>query len=738
MWQGAPRKLIEYRTHYRWSVIVVTVLTLVLFFRFFQLQILGSTEQRSEKVSYRHASIRIPARRGRILDSNGVVLAHNVEAHDLVIAPMLLKHPEATAALLRQLLKLTDDEYAHLRQLIDSAMDDPRRYAQVVVRRDLVSGHCPFDSAALKPVRPRHKTLWCANCGRTFTAITVDAVRCPHEPARKLDWNDAHTGAVCGREPVEYAATSACPHDGQPLQERTFTLRCPEDGRYFNNEVAVIEANKERMPGVDVETSLRRVYPERYLCSHLTGYMNEVSRKDLDAWPDVYHPGDRIGRAGIERTLEEELRGRWGRRNLVIDRSSSRGRQVEWPDPERPDEDARHGLTVRLTIDTALQRIVRRALRYQRSGAAVLLDANRGDVLAMYSRPSFDPNQWSGRVPADVWRAAISNPYTPLINKALTGYAPGSVYKLVTATAGLHQKAVKPSTEIDCRGAYEFHAHRFRCHNRSGHGPMDLVHSMSRSCDIYYYRVGEMVGMDTLHYYGTEFFGFGRPTGIELAESAGLVPNKAWYQRKNRRWMPGFTLSTAVGQKDIRAFAAAANGGKLMETHIVKHFEDEHGTIVRTVEPKVIARIPLEDDELRRIQEGFWRAVNDEHGTAFSARLDGIEVSGKTGTAEAEENKSGVTEEVARWLKGDHAWFAGYAPSRSPEVVVVVFLDHGGGGGKDAAPVAMRILKEYFAARRVSTAPRAPGPLPNPVRTGPTPSPDRPRGPAVNTTPIDL
>ncbi len=332
-----------------------------------------------------------------------------------------------------------------------------------------------------------------------------------------------------------------------------------------------------------------------------------------------------------------------------------------------------------------------------------------------------------------------------MIDKSLTAYAPGSVYKLVTAAAGLHMLKTDFSREIMCKGYYEYGGRRFRCHNRTGHGPLDLIHAMSRSCDIFFYRLGEELGMETLHEYATKYFGFGQPTGIEIAESVGVVPNKDWHRKRDRAWMPGFTLSTAVGQKDARntplqvarAYAAFANGGDLRTTHVVKQLEDLDGNVLRVTRPRIEARIPLTADEMARLNDSFWRVVNDEHGTAFDARMDGMEVSGKTGTAEAAESKPGVSEEVALWLKDHHAWFAGYAPSRKPEISVAVFLDHGHSGGKAAAPVAMKIFKGYFTlrARDFAAVDEPEEPLPNPITT--TPRRTAPKG-RVNDTPINL
>ena len=246
--------------------------------------------------------------------------------------------------------------------------------------------------------------------------------------------------------------------------------------------------------------------------------------------------------------------------------------------------------------------------------------------------------------------------------------------------------------------------------------------------------------MEVLHDYATRFFGYGQPTGIEVSEWVGLVPNKEWHRENERVWMPGFTLSTAVGQKDVRAtplqvarsYAGFANGGNLITNHLIKQLEDNKGNIRRVTKAQSTATFPLTADQHARLADSFWRVVNDEHGTAFGSRMDGMEVSGKTGTAEAAERKAGVSEEVAIWLADDHAWFAGYAPSRKPEISVTVFLEHGHSGGKMAAPVAMKIFKGYFKNRSRYRATEPAAPLPNPIT--PEPANEQP----VNNAPIDL
>ena len=664
------------------------------------------------------------------------MLARNVETHDLVMVPSRVKNPRETEALLRKLLWLTDEEQQKLSELFRVGIENRDRFDSLVIRQDLIGEYCTNDVVKLESLAQRRRTLWSAQTGRSYYPATGSETRCPHDTTLKVSWNTARTRGVCP-DGVEYVTGASDPGDGSPLVERTWSLRCPADGQLYSNEKAIVEADLYQMPGIEVRSNLRRIYPIRNLTSHLVGYIGAVSRKDLETTKDRYGPGDRTGRSGVERSLEQELRGRYGERHTLIERMGRGGPSTERPDPDQPDVPVTDGLTVRLTIDVELQALAERAMRYHKSGAVVVADARNGEILALFSKPTFDPNAWSGRLSPDLYATTTASPFSPLLNKALTAYAPGSVYKLVTASAALHSHLTDSKREIFCPGYFEYGGRRFRCHQRTGHGTMDMVHALARSCDVYFYKLGEELGMDTLHDYALNMYGLGLPTGIEVGESLGIVPTKEWHKKQDGVFMPGFTVSTAVGQKDIkltplqvtRAYVALANGGRLLDLHVVKALEKADGTPVRTTELSGDKRLPLTDEEMALLKEGFWRTVNDEHGTAFDTRLEGIEVAGKTGTAEAAEHKAGVGEDIATWLLEDHAWFAGYAPARDPQIVVTVFVEHGHSGGKMAGPVAMQVIAGYLS-RHQAASPGPGGPLPNPIHGGHEPAPDAPSKPS--------
>ena len=682
------------------AMVLFTLLFAVLMGRFFWLQIVRGDEYRERARVSITTKERLPARRGEIRDRNGQVLARNVPHFKLSVQPRALREPEVRAGVLNRLaamLTLSRAEREALEAKIVATLDTDEAWRPLVVKEELVHTSCPHDGAelALDSEETRGQPLlYCSTCGVTHEAVARDAEYCPYDK-KKLAWTSAerHT-ATCPKCKRTFVAAPVCPDDGTLLTALDHNLRCPVCKRRFSDEVAVVQAHKHELPGVRIDTVFMRDYPNAFLTSHLLGYMNLVTAEERDAAPGVYAPDARVGRSGVERALEPILRGTAGEAEYFKGADKSVTRAFT---PASP------GLDVWLTIDSRLQKEVRQAMRYQRSGAAVVLDPQSGEILATYSTPGFDPNAWSGRLSKEDWDEIAQNPYDPMLNKAITPYAPGSVYKIVTSLAVLHDHHLSPDDVVYCPGYYEYAGRRFRCHYREGHGPVNLVGALKGSCDVYFYKMGEKIGMDRLADYG-HMFGFGLPTGIEVSERAGRVPTKAYHETTPLGFQPGLTLSTAIGQGSLtssplqvaRAFAAVANGGRMLETHIVRQYTDERGEVVQRFLPAESSRLDATPEELAVIREGLVRVVNDEDGTGKEARLEGIVVAGKTGTAEAAQSRPGADPELSAWLKEDHAWFAAYAPAEDPQVVVVVFLEHGGGGGKRAAPLAKLILQAWM------------------------------------------
>ncbi|MGM0576988.1 MAG: penicillin-binding protein 2 [Myxococcota bacterium] len=695
------------------AVTLFTALFVALEARFFYLQILHGEDFRERARISVIARERIPPRRGLVKDREGRALARNVPRYHVTITPHYVSEDATRREVLDRLeatLRLTGEERDALEAEIVEGLEGDHRWEPVRVPGELVGDTCPFDGTRLELLEESARHLSCPADGERLHPVDPEATYCPFDEAR-LRWHEgedgARTHATCRKCERRFVTGGLCPDHGEPLRAREDNLRCPVCERTFTNQVATLKAILYDLSGVELHTTFRREYPFGYEAAHVLGYVNRVTAEDRERFPGVYELHDTMGRTGLERALEKELRGESGEALYIKDARGHRqsAADLEVFAGEMEFKPAQPGLDVELTLDVELQEEVRRAFRYYKSGAAVVVDPRSGDVLAMYSKPGFDPNKWAGRLDRETWERVTGNPYTPLINKAVTPYAPGSVYKIVTGVAALDEHVVTPDLTIDCTGYYEFGGRRFRCHNRSGHGPMDLVDGIKHSCDVYFYRVGEMLGMDRLDEWGRSF-GFGRPTGLEIAERSGRVPTKEYHaEHTSLGWQPGFTLSTAIGQGSLtatpiqvaRSFAAIANGGHLLRMRLVKRLVDGDGHVVESHEqPEVVGRIDAPREALSMVREGLVRVVNDPDGTAADAALESVVMAGKTGTAEAAQVRPGASPELAHWLEEDHSWFAAYAPAEDPQVVVVVFVEHGGSGSKMAAPIAKRIVRSWM------------------------------------------
>ena len=574
--------------------------------------------------------------------------------------------------------------------------------------QNLVSDTSPEHGGPLKPLQNALSTLYCPVDDVTYLPIDAKATACPTDRGdgvttrEPLVWDDeTRKFATCKRSGRRFTTGLTCPGGEKELIPNLKNLRDAKTGEVFSNQVAAIRARLHDMPGVQIKTDFRRYYPNHYEAAHLLGYMNRVTAKERERWRGMYALNDVIGRTGVEQALEHTLRGEAGRALHVRDAKGHRSetQAIEELAGGQAFERAVAGKDVWLTIDIALQAEVRKAFRYYKSGAAIVIKPNTGEVLALYSKPGFDSNIWSGRLTKEEWDSTTSNPYTPLINKAVTPYAPGSVYKIVTSAAALADGIATPETTIDCPGHYDFGGRRFHCHNRSGHGPVNLTAALKLSCDVYFYRIGEMLGMDRLAEFGRRF-GFGQPTGLPTKERTGRVPTRQWHaDHTSLGWQPGFTLSTAIGQGSLtaspaqvaRSFAALVNGGDLVRLRLIDRLVDEEGRVAMSERREVSGTLDVAARDLDLIRVGLDEVVNDPDGTGHDLMLTEFSMSGKTGTAEAAQVRAGASEALARWLTEDHAWFTSYAPSHDAQVIIVVFVEHGGSGSKHAGPIAKRI-----------------------------------------------
>jgi len=467
------------------------------------------------------------------------------------------------------------------------------------------------------------------------------------------------------------------------------------------DHVEIVEENRLRLPGVEIEMKPVREYSGGELAAHLLGYIGEVSEKELDSEGfENYNPGDYIGKNGIERALENELHGSDGGRQLEVD---ARGRVLRTVSESYPTV----GSSVMLTIDAAVQKQAEAAFGDQ-AGAAVVMNVNSGEILAFVSNPGFDPSLFSGRLPADVWKRYLNDVRHPLENKALSGqYPPGSTFKMITALAGLRDKVIDDTTTINCTGSHKLGTSTFKCWNKKGHGNTNLRKSLRESCDVYYYQLGEKLGVDKIAA-AAQAFKLGTPLGVELLnERSGLIPTSEWKQKRfGKRWYRGETLPVAIGQGAVlltpiqlaSMTATIANEGTIYRPHLVKRIVDADGRTLRETKAEIIGAASFSKESFRLVKLGMLAVVNEPGGTGAMARLYDVKVAGKTGTSQVvklRDSKSGTPYQFR-----DHALFVAFAPFDNPEIAVAVVVEHGEHGGGAAAQIAGRILRTYFDGKK--------------------------------------
>ncbi len=461
--------------------------------------------------------------------------------------------------------------------------------------------------------------------------------------------------------------------------------------------LAAVESHQFDIPGVNVEVSTKRYYPAEELAAHLLGYVGEVSPREL-ASLSGYRMGDLIGKFGIEKRLEADLRGKGGGQQIEVDALGKRLRVLG-------EVEARAGKSLVLSIDLDLQQKTEEILD-GKEGAIVVLDVRTGEVLAMVSRPGFNPNLFARGIKAGEWRSLIEDPLRPLNNRAVQGqYPPGSTFKIIMATAALEKGVVAPATRFFCGGGLPFGGRVFRCWKRGGHGSVDLRQAIAQSCDVYFYQVGQRLGIHAIAEYARQF-GLGRLSGIDLDhEAPGIIPDPAWKkQLLGAPWYAGETLSVVIGQGYVTATplqmamatAAVANGGTVYRPHVVKRVLNEVGETIREYLPEVLNTTGVKPQTLQLVRDGMFDVVNGARGTGKKAQLPDILVAGKTGTSQVIAGTRGKGTVMPRQYR-DHAWFVAFAPTDAPEVAVACLLEHAGqGGGAAAAPVVREVLDAYF------------------------------------------
>lgn len=470
-------------------------------------------------------------------------------------------------------------------------------------------------------------------------------------------------------------------------------------------QVAFVEENKLRLPGVHLKVEPLRNYVNGEFASHVLGYLGEISKTRLEDLPD-YRMGDLVGKNGIEKIYESFLKGKKGFKEVEVDAS---GRELKILRQLPP----KSGNNLILTLDARVQKAVEEIMTGNPenpiAGSVVAMKVETGEIIAMVSKPAFDGNLFAAGISRKNWRKLILDEAHPLQNRTLDGqYPPGSTYKIVTALAGLEEKIVNPDTIIHCPGFFRLGRGKYRCWKKWGHGPMNLHDALVQSCDVYFYTVGNRLGVDTLAKYARKL-GLGDYTGIELhGEKAGIIPTTQWkLMTRGQPWILGETISASIGQgfnlvtpiQQTNLIGTVANGGTLMKPYLVKRIENSEGDILQEFEPQMLRKMTINPENMERIREALLGVVNERRGTGGRSRLKDIKVSGKTGTAQVA--RLSATEgtkdddEIPYNLR-DHAWFVAFAPFEKPEIAVSVIVEHGGHGGATAAPVAKKVLQTYF------------------------------------------
>lgn len=470
-------------------------------------------------------------------------------------------------------------------------------------------------------------------------------------------------------------------------------------------KIALVETNAVDLPGVYVDVAPIRIYLDGEMLAPVIGYTGEVSKEELEKSEDDYLSGDITGKHGIEKVFDSYIRGRRGNELVEVNAFGKVIKNLGRIDPLA-------GSNVVLTIDANLQKAAWEAFAGL-TGSAVVMDPRDGAILAMVSVPSFDPNLFCSGIDPEAWKNLQKNPLNPLSNRAISGqYPPGSTYKLIVAAAALEEGVITPSTAIHCNGSFTLGNRTYRCWNKHGHGSVNLHRAMVQSCDVYFYTVGKMLGVDKIAQYAKRF-GLGEATGIELAhERKGLVPTKEWkLARMKEPWRLGETISISIGQgfnlttpvQLVRAYSALANGGVVWKPRLVSRIELSDGSIVKEFLPEKKGELKLSPKTLTALSRALWGVVNEPGGTGAAARRPYADVCGKTGTSQViglpQNEKARRAQKIASFHK-DHALFVCYAPMKKPEIAIVVVAENAGGGGAVAAPIARKILNAYFDGKK--------------------------------------
>jgi penicillin-binding protein 2 len=461
------------------------------------------------------------------------------------------------------------------------------------------------------------------------------------------------------------------------------------------DELAKAEVNRVYLPGVSIQIEPKRNYPYSKMMAHMLGYVSEISTEELKLKDyKTYSPGDYIGKYGLERMYESNLRGIDGEKRVEVD---AMGREVRTLDMK----DSIPGNNMYLNINLDVQIVVEKALDGKRGGC-IALEPKTGAVVALASRPAFDPNKFASGITKEDWKAITTDKAHPLQNRVIQGrYPPGSTFKILTALKALEDGLINNNTSFTCRGGFPFGNRVFKCWKKGGHGSVSVHRGIVESCDVFFYNVGLKLGVDRIHDFGVAV-GLGKVTGIDLpGEARGLMPSTEWKKKTyGVPWYEGETVSVAIGQgavwltpiQLVQLSSFTANEGITFQPQIVNKIVGSDGKALKTFEPVVAADIKMKKEVFKIVKDGMQGVVNEPSGTAYGSRIQNVHMSGKTGTAQ-----SSGSDKVKNL--GDHAWFIAYAPSEDPAIAITVLIEYGGHGSSAAAPVAKAISENLFTVK---------------------------------------
>lgn len=672
---------------------------------------------------------RIAHRRGLILDQTGQVLVDSRPAHDVMLTVAFLPDSGRTLSQLLAPLRLSQARIADLDKQVLAGVEAREQLRLLEVDDD-------DDCEAIAQRRQRHDTRGVEIERRPGgCVIVVDAAEFPSRLAVFMRLRELLSVSAADFKPRLDAALQKAAGLGR--FKPTLLLEDIGFVEYARLKQAI---SLGELPGVDVTRSQRRRYRLGTRAAHVLGYLNEISPEELKrqeerlakgepgAGEPAYLPGDLVGRKGLEAAYESRLRGRDGVERVVVD-AKGRNRGLTWAEtllgkdritPPVP------GQSLVLSLDEHMQRAAEESFNGI-AGSVVALEVDTGFVLAMASFPTYDPNLVAGPTARAMKRQLDLDKNRPWTNKAIQDhYAPGSTFKAITAAAGLRNALITETSTRHCPGFFRLGRATWRCYNRGGHGSIALVKALQFSCDTYFYSLGYDLGPDRLAE-TARMFSFGARTGIDIGgESPGIMPDRAYYLRRFGAYSPGLVVNNAIGQGDVTvtplqlavAYAAIANGGKVMKPQLVREIIDEYGNVLEEYTPVQVADLGLTPDVMALMNEALAH-VTDPGGTAsglwwrrdrYAAmsqwlRDTGTVIVGKTGTAQVvrlSKSVAHVRAEDMPYEQRDHAWFVGYAPRENPEVVVVTMTEHGGFGGSTSGPVTAEVLRAWFTGTRAT------------------------------------